>query len=39
VMRCRPGTVTISESGKAPDLRCTAVALYRVRGTSFYKFI
>ena len=31
VVRCRPGTVTNSECGKAPDLRCTAGALHRVR--------
>jgi hypothetical protein len=36
VMRCRPGIVTNSESGKAPDLRritSLTLVLHRVRGT------
>ncbi len=33
VMRCKPGTVTNTENGMVPDLRCTANALHRVRDT------
>ena len=33
MMRCRPGTATISVVVKVPDLRCTASALHRVQDT------
>src|SRR5207247_6597204 len=40
VMRCGPGTVTNSEPGTVPHLRCTvramALTLHRVRDTSRY---
>src|SRR5664280_2459413 len=31
-VRCRPGTFPHSELGTAPDQRCTASALHRIRG-------